>query len=88
MRYHKATPENFNPPAPCGAGPSRGGGRPPSLISIHPPLAGRDDLLRDLRAEAGISIHPPLAGRDAFTQKVIPFGLISIHPPLAGRDIT
>ena len=33
----------FNPPAPCGAGPSRGGGgRPPSLISIHPPLAGRD----------------------------------------------
>ena len=37
----------------------------PDVISIHPPLAGRD--LRDWEAELAdkISIHPPLAGRDS-----------------------
>ena len=33
----------FNPPAPCGAGPSEPtGGICDPMISIHPPLAGRD----------------------------------------------
>ena len=36
-----------------------------AAISIHPPLAGRDQQRQgDGKAEHGISIHPPLAGRD------------------------
>ena len=34
------------------------------LISIHPPLAGRDKGLLVTLRFADISIHPPLAGRD------------------------
>ena len=34
-------------------------------ISIHPPLAGRDDeAFQQLGISQEISIHPPLAGRD------------------------
>ena len=34
------------------------------LISIHPPLAGRDDKRQSQSKASKISIHPPLAGRD------------------------
>ena len=34
------------------------------MISIHPPLAGRDLLKEVIMATFSISIHPPLAGRD------------------------
>ena len=56
---------HFNPPAPCGAGPTpgiaadAGGG-----ISIHPPRAGRDPGQMSRRKMTSISIHPPRAGRD------------------------
>ena len=35
-----------------------------SGISIHAPLAGRDDNMRIPLGRQGISIHAPLAGRD------------------------
>ena len=71
---------NFNPPAgdrsweqlagfqstrPLRGGTvSAAGSLTPEAISIHPPLAGRDDR-PDLTGRAiVISIHPPLAGRD------------------------
>ena len=80
--------KNFNPPAPCGAGP-------PFLyhsftkiyISIHPPLAGRDSSKDDADTVMRISIHPPLAGRDTAFLRDTLSRAISIHPPLAGRDI-
>ena len=58
------------------------------LISIHPPLAGRDilALLTAKVAELEISIHPPLAGRDPHSTSFKKSFLISIYPPLAGRD--
>ena len=58
-------------------------------ISIHAPLAGRDDgriVLSD--TINGISIHAPLAGRDPDDlQKIEESKTISIHAPLAGRDL-
>ena len=56
---------NFNPPAPCGAGPvcCQCPWRCPR-ISIHPPRAGRDYMMCDGRLIIDISIHPPRAGRD------------------------
>ena len=72
---------NFNPPAPCGAGPVRAamseGGVP---ISIHPPLAGRDQISAQQIATTKISIHPPLAGRD-LTDTVISFSSMYFNPP-------
>ena len=72
------------------------------LISIRPPLAGRDPKrsvivivfvisIHPPRAviddARNISIHPPLAGRDPAADRVADRrALISIHPPLAGRD--
>ena len=58
--------KHFNPPAPRGTGrwrPCSLGSLP--VISIHPPLAGRDNYSRSvLHGDCLISIHPPLAGRD------------------------
>ena len=34
------------------------------VISIHPPLAGRDAVPLLVAVSVVISIHPPLAGRD------------------------
>ena len=56
-------------------------------ISIHPPLAGRDDYQLEELYPQLISIHPPLAGRDFDAFKSDADGRISIHPPLAGRDL-
>ncbi len=58
--------KNFNPPAPCGAGrPEQLKPRAWVLISIHPPLAGRDYNMDVIQQNKNISIHPPLAGRDS-----------------------
>ena len=57
----------FNPPAPCGAGPSRKPSSSRYLISIHPPRAGRDSNIRPSGIKIKISIHPPRAGRDHIT---------------------
>ena len=57
---------DFNPRAPCGARPN--GDFNVSVhvgISIHAPLAGRDEAVADDWWEQCISIHAPLAGRDA-----------------------
>ena len=81
------TTNHFNPPAPCGAGlPEPFGNLPMVKISIHPPLAGRDDTFPACCRRHGISIHPPLAGRDRCGPPGIWARQISIHPPLAGRD--
>ena len=57
------------------------------LISIHAPLAGRDEVLEELRPTFGISIHAPLAGRDEDWITLEGSDVISIHAPLAGRDL-
>ena len=36
-----------------------------NYISIHTPLAGRDNVVAALFENGGISIHTPLAGRDS-----------------------
>ena len=74
---------------------------PDHVISIHPPLAGRDGREKAAGTGETISIHPPLAGRDvrviagfrAISISIHPPRAviddarnISIHPPLAGRD--
>ena len=79
---------DFNPPAPCGAGPWY-----VALdyrvqdISIHPPRAGRDKA--DLYFVGGLlDFNPPApcgAGPLAVGKKSKQ-GEISIHPPRAGRD--
>ena len=79
---------DFNPLAPRGA---RLNGKDTSMqaitISIHSPLAGRDEAIQNNTVVMQISIHSPLAGRDPTSAnsktKVWP---ISIHSPLAGRD--
>ena len=80
--------QNFNPPAPCGAG--RGGARThdiPAHISIHPPRAGRDRPKMPMQPPISrISIHPPRAGRDNIALGTDEKDFISIHPPRAGRD--
>ena len=58
-----------------------------SIISIHPPLAGRDVIIPIQGDCSTISIHPPLAGRDLTYNFYYDRLLISIHPPLAGRDL-
>ena len=55
-------------------------------ISIHPPLAGRDQPFLIIYIRYLISIHPPLAGRDRRAGRRDRDVHISIHPPLAGRD--
>ena len=55
----------FNPRAPCGARLTLfSTGFVDVIISIHAPLAGRDDVRADFLAAFHISIHAPLAGRD------------------------
>ena len=57
--------DNFNPPAPCGAGLSLSSHFSHSIsISIHPPRAGRDYVSVSQQNIGYISIHPPRAGRD------------------------
>ena len=78
---------HFNPRAPCGARLRRhcstsAAGR----ISIHAPLAGRDQVCRSGRKLYHISIHAPLAGRDCIFSQEFDNIVISIHAPLAGRD--
>ena len=78
---------HFNPRAPRGA--RRSCRRLPSTqpaISIHAPLAGRDDRILAALTCIAISIHAPLAGRDDRILAALTCIAISIHAPLAGRD--
>ena len=78
----------FNPLAPCGASPPLGcASAARRWLSIHSPLAGRDDLQNaiDLLTGAFQSTRP-LRGE---TKVYIPHSVtavLSIHSPLAGRD--
>ena len=87
-RYQLAHRRDFNPRAPCGARPYFPREHlPPAAISIHAPLAGRDNSTVTRWLDRAISIHAPLAGRDdpaALAAKATT--AISIHAPLAGRD--
>ena len=81
-------PPHFNPPAPCGAGPTL----IPNFdnlpdISIHPPRVGRDPggIIND--GTVFISIHPPRVGRDCRDGICWWHHSISIHPPRVGRDL-
>ena len=56
-------------------------------ISIHSPLAGRDNRREPYEIQPDISIHSPLAGRDETLVNRFVVVLISIHSPLAGRDV-
>ena len=58
-----------------------------TLISIHSPHAGRDQLCLLFDITEGISIHSPHAGRDTMCNMVDKKrNKISIHSPHAGRD--
>ena len=57
-------------------------------ISIHPPLAGRDQEEEMTAWQRRISIHPPLAGRDAAPAEAPAVGC-DFNPPApcgAGRS--
>ena len=57
-------------------------------ISIHAPLAGRDEKEFECYVcHKTISIHAPLAGRDQAYTHTGESQFISIHAPLAGRDV-
>ena len=57
-----------------------------TVISIHPPLAGRDDgRLIEFRDSLFQSTRP-LRGGTLHAVTKVKHHLISIHPPLAGRD--
>ena len=72
---------NFNPPAPCGAGRLVHDYEHILLmISIHPPLAGRDIACAQATSPCVISIHPPLAGRD-FMWRWSRHDLFYFNPP-------
>ena len=82
-------PQDFNPPAPCGAGPAKETPCRPRYGHFNPPApcgAGRSGAVR-CRSARSISIHPPRAGRDFCPScGYAANGKISIHPPRAGRD--
>ena len=59
---------------------------PPSRISTHAPLAGRDISNGTLSCALMISTHAPLAGRDQKIADLLGLFYISTHAPLAGRD--
>ena len=56
------------------------------LISIHPPLAGRDQRFEGHAAGAANFNPPAPCGAGPAHQDQVPVMVISIHPPLAGRD--
>ena len=81
-------PEDFNPPAPCGAGrfPPRTSYPLPYFNPPAPCGAGLAATSSGIMSST-ISIHPPRAGRDNFRRRDYYPLLISIHPPRAGRDL-
>ena len=80
--------DNFNPPAPCGAGHGLFDRQHIPGLDFNPPApcgAGLDMGYKPVR-RALISIHPPRAGRDNTICGLTAPYIISIHPPRAGRD--
>ena len=85
--HNEAILRNFNPPAPCGAGPLIP--RPVldtvTFQSTRPLRGGTGCLGKDV-GRRKISIHPPLAGRDPKRSVIVIVFVISIHPPRAVID--
>ena len=81
----------FNPPAPCGAGPTdRAMLYSPQYFNPPAPCrAGHPEAVTPDKLEVFISIHPPRTGRDkkALRRRGKKNAWISIHPPRAGRDL-
>ena len=78
---------NFNPPAPCGAGPGRRASRR-SPTYFNPPAPCGAGLAKDAGYSGSGDFNPPapcgagpLCRTPRFSQRNI-----SIHPPHAGRD--
>ena len=71
----------FQSTRPLRDGTGRGpASRPDFVISIHPPLAGRDILAPYPFWIKEISIHPPLAGRDKIAERN-PSIMQNFNPP-------
>ena len=79
--------QDFNPPAPCGAGHVSCSyqSTPDRFQSTRPVRGGTIGKIMPPLKQA-ISIHPPRAGRDAVRWLRVHGRAISIHPPRAGRD--
>ena len=79
---------DFNPPAPCGAGPDELiSWWEHECISIHPPRAGRDPILQNnLFGSCEFQSTRPVRGGTSVFLLLLSILLISIHPPRAGRD--
>ena len=77
---------NFNPPAPCGAGPYTSTYLTTNKISIHPPRAGRDAFAVPGRHGAPFQSTRPVRGGTKQEPDTGDTLAISIHPPRAGRD--
>ena len=56
------------------------------MISIHPPLAGRDQRAADAHDRRRFQSTRPLRGGTRIRRIRVECLVISIHPPLAGRD--
>ena len=82
------TAADFNPPAPCGAGPPRSTTRT-GCSNFNPPApcgAGLCSASLTCGLERFQSARP-LRGGTSAARITLSMILISIHPPLAGRDV-
>ena len=79
--------DDFNPPAPCGAGLSRST-RPRRLEHFNPPAPCGAGLLGSAAGEILEEFQStrPLRGGTVLSPRYVYLMAISIHPPLAGRD--
>ena len=78
---------DFNPPAPCGAGPSSCANNRSCKISIHLPRVGQDGQQGRLCIVGNdISIHLPRVGQDVRQNRRGRCRAISIHLPRVGQD--
>ena len=80
---------NFNPPAPCGAGPIKGIADFRIVINFNPPApcgAGPFKALALLIFPSFQSTRPVRGGTHT-NSDIRPSSIISIHPPRAGRDL-
>ena len=79
---------NFNPRAPCGARPPKGGTKVVTdRFQSTRPMRGATDRRPRTADRVSISIHAPHAGRDSTGTSPLVRSIISIHAPHAGRDV-
>jgi len=78
---------HFNPLAPRGARQSRSRDVDAVAISIHSPLAGRDEALKSHGIPVRFQSTRPSRGETGSVEAASIIAIISIHSPLAGRDL-